>query len=282
MRIGGRRQGGNKRRAANPTERTGMRSIPHSLPTVAGLRGFALTALALTAVAFPVKADLFRAAPAPVSEFIEQPDQMTTEYHRRVPFHTYWRNPSSAAWNRVEGFDKMTVAPVKISYLRDRSDTFARNGRTEEEAIRLAAYTQTQFENRLARSGAYTVVRGNGPDTLVLELALIEMNPTNIAGNVVRTGASVVVPGSGVAGGVFTKGRIAIEGKLRNGETGELLVQFTDSARDKLTPFSFRDFTAYGHARAAINDWAKQFDALSRTPRTQRIHGSLALGVNPF
>lgn len=259
-----------------------MRSIPHSLRSVAGLRGFALTALAFTVVAIPAKADLFRASPAPVSEFIEEPALLTTEYHRRVPFHTYWRNPSSSAWNRVEGFDKMTVAPVKISYLRDRSDAFARNGRTEEEAIRLAAYTQTQFENRLARSGAYTVVRGEGPNTLVLELALIEMNPTNIVGNVARTGASVVVPGSGVAGGMFTKGRIAIEGKLRNAETGELLVQFTDSARDKLTPFSFRDFTAYGHARAAIGDWAKQFDALSRTPRTHRIRGSLALGVNPF
>lgn len=276
------RQGGNKRRAGDPTERTGMRSIPHSLSPVASIRGLMLTALALSASVLPANAGLFKAAPAPVSEFIEQPDQMTTEYRRRVPFNTYWRNPSSAAWNRVEGFNKMTVAPVKISYLRDRSDAFARNGRTEEEAIRLAAFTQTQFENRLARSGAYTVVRGEGPNTLVLELALIEMNPTNIAGNVVCTGASAVVPGAGIAGGVLTNGRIAIEGKLRNAETGELLIQFTDSARDKFTPFSFRDFTAYGHARAAISDWAKQFDALSRTPRTQRIHGSLALGVNPF
>lgn len=258
-----------------------MRSIPQTSHRAARAK-MAMAALLFSALLVPAQADLFRAAPAEVSEFIEQPEQLNQNYQRRVPFHSYWRNPSSRAWDRVDGFDKISIAPVQTTYLRDRSDLFARNGRSEEAAVKLAAYAQQQFEKQLARSGAYTVVRGSGPNTLVLELSLVEMNPTNVVGNVARTGASAVVPGAGVAGSALTNGRIAIEGKLRNGETGELLVQFTDSARDKLTPFSFRDFTAYGHARAAINDWAKQFDALSRTPRDHAIRGALVVGINPF
>ena len=146
----------------------------------------------------------------------------------------------------------------------------------------MADYMRSRFERRFAKSGEYLVVRGNGPKTLVVELALVELNPSNFAGNIVKTGGSVFVPGVGFLGSQFTRGGIAIEGKIRNGETGELLVEFADRQQDRTTLFSFRDFTPYAHDRAAIDDWAKQLDRLSRTPSTYRVRGSLGVALNPF
>ena len=70
------------------------------------------------------------------------------------------------------------------------------------------------------------------------------------------------------------KGNLAIEGRLRNPTTGEILHQFSGSAESRsafLLPVT--DFTPYGQARQALRSWATQFEALTRTAPGQRVRG---------
>ena len=59
--------------------------------------------------------------------------------------------------------------------------------------------------------------------------------------------------------GFFTGGRIAIEGRLRDGTTGAIVMQFADREKDKATLYSARDYMALGHSTRTIREWAEQF-----------------------
>jgi len=240
-------------------------------------------AIALLTGAATAQAGLFKASPAEVSNFIENPQQLKSD-PQRAPFHKYWRNPNPKAWKKVKGFDRIVVAPVNVEHLRGRNDIFARSWNKKERRPvgEMAGYMRNRFQQQIAKGGAYRVASKAGPKTLVLEMALVELGPTNVAGNAVRTGAQFIIPGAGFLGSQFTRGKIAMEGKLRNGETGEVLMQFADRAQDKTSLISFRDFSPYAHDRRAINEWAKQVDELSRTPHNHRVRGSLGVTLNPF
>lgn len=169
----------------------------------------------------------------------------------------------------------MVILPVNIAYFRGTPEQRA-------EVEKMAAYMRERFQKQFAQSSQYQVVRQPGARTLVLELALVEWKPTNVAGNVVSTGAGAVVPGANIVGSAFTHGNIAFEAKLRNGQTGELLAQYADRQRDKVTLFSFRDYSATAHNRKAIDDWAKQMQELASTPSDHRVAGAMRVTLNPF
>lgn len=232
---------------------------------------FALTSAALAVTA---QAGLLKASPAPPSCFLLHPQEMRQDVGRS-PFDSVWRNPSARAWDRVQGFDRIVIAPVNTTYFQGTPAQRA-------ELEKMAAYMRGQFQKQFAKGGTYRVVGQPGARTLVLELALVELRPTNVAGNVVCTGAGAVVPGANIVGSAFTHGNVAFEAKLRNGQTGELLAEYADRQRDKLTLFSFRDYSATAHNRKAIDDWAKQMQELAVTPDNHRVAGAMRVTLNPF
>lgn len=229
----------------------------------------------MLALSIPARAGILKACPVPPSGFLVHRASMTTDSDRS-PFNAVWRNPSPRAWNRIENFDRLVIMPVNTNYIHPRTPC------QQAQVDKMAAYTQAEFQKEFAQSGKYRVMLRPGPRTLILELALVQMKPTNVAGNVVCTGAGVVAPGANILGSMFTHGNIAFEAKLRNGETGELLAEYADSQNDKLSLFSFRDFSANAHNRKAINDWAKQMVELSTTPRCHKVAGAMRLTLNPF
>jgi len=230
----------------------------------------------LTVVAFAVtaQAGLIKASPAPPSPFLEHPQCMTADPDR-TPFDKVWRNPSARAWNRVACFDKVVILPVNTSYVQVPC-------KRQAEVGQMAAYMRATFQNEFAKGCKFQVVSHPGPRTLELEVALVELKPTNVAGNVVATGAGVVAPGANMVGQVFTHGTIAFEAKLRNGQTGELLAEFSDREYDKLSLFSFRDYDPNAHSRRAVMDWAKQMKALTVLPVGERVPGAMRFTLNPF
>lgn len=121
-----------------------------------------------------------------------------------------------------------------------------------------------------------------GPRTLQLDLALVGLKSTNVPGNILSTGAGVVVPGANFVGSQFTHGNIAFEGKLRNGANGQLLAEYADRENDKMSLFSFRDYSANGHSRQTVKDWARQMEQLASTPRNFKVPGAMRVTANPF
>jgi hypothetical protein len=68
------------------------------------------------------------------------------------------------------------------------------------------------------------------------------------------------------------KGNIAIEGKVTDARSGEVIYQFADNEESRsafLLPIT--DLAAYGQAREAIRAWASQFEEISRVPPRTRV-----------
>jgi len=232
------------------------------------------SALVLGGFSLTAQAGVLKASPAPPTPFLDHPQTMSAD-PARAPFDKVWYNPSPRAWDRVKGFDRVVILPVNTSYLKLRP-------RQQEDVANMAAYMREQFQQEFAKGGKYHVMLKPGGRTLEIQLALVELKPTNVPGNLISTGAGVVVPGANFVGEQLTHGNIAFEAKLRNGETGELLAEFADRENDKLAPLSFRDYSANAHSRRAVQDWAKQMEELASTPRSHKVAGAMRVTLNPF
>ena len=220
-----------------------------------------------------------KAKTVPPSAFLENAGQMKP-HRERAPFNAVWISPKFEA---VRGnYRGLYIAPVTTGYLRAVNRPLvtvlegpkAKDRPVEKTAEILRNEFGAAFRN--APGGRYQLVGGKGNGVLMLDLALVELNPTNVVGNAVKYGA----PGGSVIAPI-TKGNVAIEGKLRDSRTGELLLEFGDNEQDKFG-ISLRDFSSYGHARASIKDWAKQFAELLRTPASHKVQDSSTLTLNPL
>ena len=230
--------------------------------------------LVLAALSLTAQAGVFKANPEPATPFLEHPQAMRADTSR-APFDKNWVNPSTRSWESVKGFDRVVILPVNTSYLKATPEQRA-------DAAKMAAYMRERFQSEFARGGKFHVVGQPGAKTLKIELALVQLKPTNVAGNVLSTGAGAVVPGANIIGSQFTHGGIAFEAKLRNGQTGELLAEYADSQKDKMALLSFRDYSANAHSRRAIQDWAHQMEELTSTPASHKVPGAMRLTLNPF
>ena len=240
---------------------------------------FSAALVALTAGCATSSSGL-KAKTVPASAFLENAGRMKP-HRERAPFNAVWVSPK---FETVRGnYRGIYIAPVTTGYLRavDRPLVTALEGPKAKDrpAAQTAEIVRQEFiaAFRRAPGGRYPVAAGKGAGVLELTLALVELNPTNVVGNVVKYGA----PG-GAAMAPATKGNCAIEGKLRDSRTGELLLEFGDNEHDKFAVISLRDLSSYGHARSSIKDWAKQFAELLRTPASHKVEDSSTITLNPL
>ena len=90
--------------------------------------------------------------------------------------------------------------------------------------------------------------------------------------------AKFINPVAGL-GRFFTKGNMAIEGKVLMPGSRRVFFQFADNESDKLTFLNARDFTPYGHAMQSMRDWAEQFEQMTRNTAGLRIKDSSAINL---
>jgi hypothetical protein len=178
--------------------------------------------------------------------------------------------------------DGIYIAPVSLACLRDASKALAKDRNEQakrgQAARDLAEYARTKFISAFKRSpnARYRIQTSPGPDCLTLELAIIELNRNTLIGATSRFIVNnLALPGTDVMLAKATrglKGNIAIEGKLTDPTTGEVIYQFADNEESRsafLLPIT--DLADYGQAREAIRAWARQFEELSRTPPGKRV-----------
>ena len=238
------------------------------------------SALAALSAGCATSSSGLKAKTLPTSAFLH--DAGSLKPHReRAPFNALWVSPKFEA---VRGnYRGISIAPVTTQYLRavDRPLVTMMEGPKAKDrpVAQTAEVVRNEFSTafRNAPGGRYQLVSGKGRGVLTLELALVELNPTNVVGNAVKYGA----PG-GAAMAPATKGNCALEGKLRDSLTGEVLLSFADNEQDKFGLISLRDFSSYGHARSSIKDWAKQFAELLRTPASHKVQDSSTISLNPL
>ena len=230
---------------------------------------------------------LLKAKPTALSKAFDRPS-LATDCQRNLPFQKLWITPDRKMKSEAMTKKKLYVAPVSLAQLRPVAKPLIQSeiatGYIDRNEMGMAAQLRREFIRAFQQSPRprYQVVSRPGKDTLTLQLSIIELSPTSARGNAAKTAIGLVIgPLSGLAGR-FTKGNMAIEGKLLDSKSGKTFIQFADNESDRMTLYSLRDYKPYGHAVHAMQAWADQFELLSRTPAGGRINDSACLTLWPY
>lgn len=177
------------------------------------------------------------------------------------------------------------IAPISLKYLSDESKALAKvegsdEGR-EEAARKLAVYGRRKFVEAFekSREPRYVLLTKPDKDCLVLEMAITDLHRNSISGSLVRLAVHPIVepiltkPASGL------KGNVAIEGRLRNAKTGEIVFQFADTEESSSLVVPIKDFIPYGQAREAFRSWARQFEKLTSVAPGKRVRDTRVISL---
>ena len=185
----------------------------------------------------------------------------------RSPWHSAAFSGDRKALALAAGRRQIFIAPVETRGLRPISTALAGKqyaAYRTEHAGEIAKTLRREFARAIASAPGtpWQILTRPTVNCLRLELNLIELDPTSASGNVAKTIVKYTLsPVAAFGVGLFTGGKIAIEGRLRDGQTGKILLQFADREKDKATIYNARDYTALGHSSRTAREWAEQFSA---------------------
>lgn len=204
-----------------------------------------LCALALAALVAGCKAD-----PAEPTQFFGETEGMREVREVRT-FHRTWIKPG-VDW---DGYRSIVIPPVNTRHLREMSwwEETSLAGSDREGIRELARRTRSEFI-RAHRENIHPyhleVLERPRADSVILEIALIEVVPTKAWLN------SVSFVGAMVA---LDKGTVAMEARLRDGASREVIAKFADREAGKTNLIgNVKDFGWYGHAHSIVREWAEQ------------------------
>ncbi len=228
---------------------------------------------------------LLKARPAGLSPFFEQP-WLAQDARGHLPFQVVWTTPDKRVLADGMARRKLHIAPVTLAYLRPVKKALATQEIAwgvlrQEQAVAVRLREEFIAAFRRSPRSIYRIVDKPGADTLTLRLAVIELSPTSPKGNAVMTLLKFAVTPVAALGRYFTKGNMAIEGKVVDSKTGRVFFQFADNESDKLTFLNTRDYQPYGHAVNSMRDWAVQFEQMTRTPRGLKVADSSFITLRP-
>ncbi len=235
------------------------------------------------------------------AELIDMPE--------RAPFNGIFVPDSKRFDAVVEMHRKVVILPVDTEYASQRivdgdlPDAFKQRrleeleemGRYFQARVRqtLEDYRRPDVDEEILASGSagattdsdttpyFMLADEVSADSVVLELALVEVQPTNPGINIVGTIGGFLLPGGGIIKLLGT-GSVAIEGRIRDGESGEVFFEFKDREIDKASAFSVKDFQMYAHARRTIDEWAGQIAEILSTGSDQQVNDALPFSLNPL
>jgi hypothetical protein len=184
--------------------------------------------------------------PAENSSFLKDSDKMTKQ-RERFPFHKAWVKSNI---NRKK-YSEIMVSPVNTGYLIKNNGWSAMNLKEDRLAVdakTIAAYTVKTYKEALLSDANSKLKLVSQPSnhTLVLELAIVELVPSKAMAGAVGL---ITMPVGMIAGTIATKvlgkGAVAIEGRLVDAETGEVIAMFADREKTKTAPINLAAATWY-------------------------------------
>ena len=191
-----------------------------------------------------------------------------------LPFHRVWY-AQKFDW---ASSNKIIVRPVNTQYVRE-NNWWKASGKDNVQMTKDLRQVGQTFRSEIIKAfdtrkdNRFHVTQSEGPNTLVLELAIIELVPTK---GWLNAAAFVGIMMT------FSKGAMAIEGRIRDAQTGEVVGAFADREQGKEALLSIRDFTWYAHASAIMKDWAKQLVVVLNSEEGEHVKDSPWFTLNPF
>ncbi len=223
-----------------------------------------------------------KAGEAPNSAFNPHPELMSKDAN--VPFQrTYWNDKFDP-----RAYNEILIAPVNTDYLAALNSWESFNiadfdkEKLKKEIAELADYTQKSFTEafRDDPNHRFTVVDTAGPNTLTLELALVQVVPSKTVLGVVGCVSPGIASAVGMAGSTASKsqdvgkGVVAIEGRFRDGRTGEITGMFADCEHPKSAILDLKALNWWAPAKVIIDDWSRQLVETANAPPGTAIKDS--------
>lgn len=230
---------------------------------------------------------LTKANPAPDAGYIEHPEQMAPWPERVPSIQRIWFKDRKELYASRQRFTKIHFPPTRTDYLSSPGWWSELNaaGRNQyrRDAKEMAKYIDDTLRKifRADSRKRFDVVESPDAETVIYEFAIVELQPTKVAVNAAGTALGALVPGGGIVKAT-AKGSIAVEVTARDGKDNDLLLTWADRDIDRISPFSFRDFGAYAHARKTVRAWAELLLEAWNTPDTHLIEGPSPVTLNPF
>lgn len=145
-------------------------------------------------------------------------------------------NPNTS----LNNYTKFIVKPVQVRLTKKAKERDIDPDKLRE----MSRYTRKKFATELKKSG-YGVVNSRGPGTLILRLALTDVNPARIIANI---HPAMIITGVGLGGA-------SGEAEFLDSQTGEVVAAVIESQKGER---GFDGLTRYGNAENVIDRWAKR------------------------
>ncbi len=226
----------------------------------------ALSLLSLSAAAIGCKASA-----APDAGFITNPEVLRED--DKMPFDAVWFK-EGADFNK---YKTVYVAPIDTSHLLKQDWWDKANiapGDQESQAKELADYFQKQVEQQFTDDdeNRYQLVTTPGDDTLIVELAIVEVVPTKVWLNVIGY----------IAAGALDQGTTAFEGRFRDGKTKEVIAEFKDREYGQMDVVSLADFEWCRHSRHTVEVWGDDLEEVCYAPPGGSVSGMSTVTLRPW
>ena len=210
---------------------------------------------------------LAKAFPAPPSPFLVHAEDLRATDAAQSPFLRQWRNPDEALWQQATEARSISIAPIELGHLRPITRALSKladsDSKRRLEARQLAKRLRDDlgeaFKN-LEPSWQLHQKDAPAPTDLWLEVAMVEFNPNAVLGGLARKGINILLwPGAETAVSHKLKGSMAIEGRLRLGEQGPILLEFSDAEQVRSgIILHYHDYTNYSYFRKLCREWGGQ------------------------
>jgi hypothetical protein len=214
-----------------------------------------------------------RPDPPQLTAFLPQ-HKLLVEQQPEFPFYYFWEK-KNIDWSK---YNSVYVAPVNTDYLLKDNWWEKVNTQTldkvKKEIPELAKYMREKFVDELSSvqaRGNFKMVDKPGSGTITVELALTKLVPTKAELNLLGTGASIFIPGAGLAASMASGGSVSVECKAVDSQTGDLLLMFADREDDPSAAINIAGFTWYSAAKSNIDMWARQTAAMAVVSKLEEM-----------
>jgi len=196
-----------------------------------------------------------RAKALPDAGFLDQPQLL--QANDKLPFNAAWVKSDAL----LSKYKKVYVAPVDTTHLLNLDwwqKAAIAPGDQQAWAAELAQYFQEKMRAQFTDDDAnkYQLVDTPDDETLIIELAIVEVVPTKVWLNAI--GYALL--------GAVDQGETGFEGRLRDGKTKQVVAEFKDHEYGQFDVVSVRDLTWAGHSRHTIRTWSDNLEEICYLP----------------
>lgn len=210
-----------------------------------------------------------KSPPAPNAGFIL--DRPESKKPAGLPFRRFWMKPGF----RFHDYQRIMVSPIDTEHQLPTNPVLTAGTDYKRRYAELTGYAEEAFRRAFQDDPRhlYQVVNERGPQTLDLEVAVVELVPGRPVVNAVTFAFTYLV---------FQRGGVAIEGRFRDATSGEIVATFADKEVSKFYPLNVHDFSYLGHPKAIVETWAEQLVAVAGRTGSEPVKDQRRIGLKPW